>query len=98
MRCNPLLQCSPIPAAALGHTAPQIELELALTRWRARVRLVRPLLCSEFTRRLASSVVDRFKNVLVQPLRRLTLEGQLHEKEGVSESLDSQPDRSVSHV
>mmetsp|Transcript_23741 Transcript_23741/g.65632 ORF Transcript_23741/g.65632 Transcript_23741/m.65632 type:complete len:218 (+) Transcript_23741:84-737(+) len=98
MRSDPFLQPGPVPAAALRHATPEVELQLALARWRAGVCLVRPIARCKLAGGLARRKVYGLENVLVQPLGGLALEREPQNAEGISQALDTQADRPVPHV
>merc|ERR1719402_2035036 len=92
-----LLEAAPVVQAG-RRDAPHVVLQLALADRAAGIRLVRSLLLGQLAARLYGSVVDRLEDLLVQQLSLLRLEGEPHQDEGVSESLDTDADGPVSHV
>ena len=92
------LEAVPIPTSGMFRDTPEVELQLPLARWTALECGVGSLLDGEILRCGACCEVDGLEDVPVQDACRLALEGHPEECEGVSETLDAQPDRAVAHV
>ena len=88
----------PVVAVGAGVDAPEVKLELTLGKRGTRERLIVSINLGNFHRGLHSSVVNSLKDQLVDLVSSIGLEGQTHNLESVCEALNTNADRSVTHV
>jgi len=90
-------ESSPVPKVGRD-SAPQVELEFTLRDGRSFVCLVLAELLSHLTRSLKCGVVDGLKDLDVELPSGGRVERHSESHEGVSETLDTKTNGSVSHV
>jgi hypothetical protein len=91
------LERGPVPERA-GGDSPKVVLQPTLGRGRTRVSRVVSLLLSHLARRFESGMVDGLEDLQVELTSGGTVKGHSQGHESVGETLDTETDRSVTHV
>ena len=94
---NLCLEAGPVPSGARGD-APEVELKLALARWRTGVTLVVTFGLGKSATGRAGTKVDGLEDVSVQLSSLGRVKGDLEHSEGVGKTLDTKTDRTVLQV
>jgi hypothetical protein len=91
------LEGRPVPEGTRGDS-PQVVLQSTLGSGRSRIRLVSTLLLGHLGRRLEGGMVDGLEDLQVELTSGRSIKGHTQGHKGISETLNTESDRSVTHV